>query len=106
MKQIKCDVKNCSHNSNCICYADRIDIGGHCASDSCGTCCGSFLDETVYSSLTDSTESSNDGCDSIICTANTCIHNCNNECKLDSIKVSSDSSDTYVGTKCTNFELQ
>ena len=72
MNKINCNANNCSHNSNGVCYANRINVGGQGATEACETCCGSFLDKKHYSTLTNNTNA--DGpCDCIVCTAEKCI---------------------------------
>ena len=55
MDKINCSVKNCSHNKETSCYANRVNVGGKGAKKSCNTCCGSFLDKVHYSTLTNNT---------------------------------------------------
>ena len=33
MNKINCNANNCSHNSNGVCYANRINVGGQGATD-------------------------------------------------------------------------
>lgn len=103
MQKINCDVSNCSHNKDGICYSNRVDIGGVSASSSSGTCCGSFLNKHLYSNLTDNTNSQCQ-CDSLICTAETCMHNENKLCMLSSINVSGSRSQIYTETECSSFD--
>ena len=36
------------HNKDYICYSNRVDIGGVAANTENGTCCGSFLNKSLY----------------------------------------------------------
>lgn len=106
MNTINCSVSNCSHNSNNVCYANRINVAGKGAKNSIDTCCGSFLDKKLYSNLTNScNESSN--CTTLVCNVDTCIHNKNCVCTLDNISVAGDGcTNIYNETQCNNFELK
>ena len=103
MQKINCDVHNCSHNKDGICFSNRVDIGGVSASSSCGTCCGSFLNKYLYSDLTDNTNSQGQR-DCLICTAETCRYNENKLCSLSSINVSGSRSQIYSETECASFD--
>ncbi|NME81808.1 DUF1540 domain-containing protein [Clostridium sp. SM-530-WT-3G] len=105
MQKINCDVCNCSHNKNNVCYSNTVDIGGMSASSDSGTCCGSFLIRSLYGDLTSNTNSSGP-CDALICSVETCTHNCNKLCDLQSINVSGSNSQIYSETKCASFEKQ
>jgi len=104
MQKINCTISNCSHNKNGICYSNKVDIGGVSACSSNSTCCGSFLDKSLYSCLT-SNANSNSQCDCLVCTAENCSHNINKTCELSSINICGNSAKIYTETKCCNFEL-
>lgn len=103
MQKINCDVHNCSHNSSGVCYSNVVDIGGVNASSEQGTCCGSFLNQSLYSDLTSNTNSSGP-CDSLVCRVESCTHNCNTLCDLHSINVGGNKSQIYAETRCESFE--
>lgn len=103
MQRINCDVTNCSHNKTGICYSNRVDIGGVSASTERGTCCGSFLNKSLYSYLTNNTNSRGQ-CDSLTCNVESCVHNYNRLCDLNSINVSGDGVQIYSETKCSSFD--
>lgn len=103
MQRINCDVTNCSHNKTGVCYSNRVDIGGLSASSECGTCCGSFLNKSLYSDLTNNTNS-NGQCNSLTCNVQNCYHNTNNICALNSINVSGSAVQIYSETKCSSFD--
>lgn len=103
MEKINCDVTNCSHNKSGTCYSNRVDIGGISASSEHGTCCGSFLNEYLYSDLTNN-KNSNGQCDSLTCNSQSCTHNYNKLCELSSINVSGHGSQVYSETRCSSFE--
>lgn len=105
MQKINCDVLNCSHNENSVCYSNTVNIGGIRASSNSGTCCGSFLIRSLYGDLTSNTNSSGP-CDVLICNVETCVHNNNTSCELKSIDVSGDNSQIYSETECSSFERQ
>lgn len=103
MQRINCDVTNCSHNKSGICFSNRIDIGGVSASSERGTCCGSFLNEFLYSTLTSNTNSKGQ-CDALSCNVETCAHNNNKLCDLNSISVSGEGVQVYSQTRCSSFD--
>ena len=105
MQKINCDVHNCSHNKNSVCYSNTVDIGGMSACSEKATCCGSFLIRSLYGGLTSNTNSSGP-CDVLICSVETCVHNCNTLCNLKSIQVSGDNTQLYSETECSSFEIQ
>jgi hypothetical protein len=105
VERINCDVTNCSHNKTGICYSNRVDIGGMSASSERGTCCGSFLQESHYSNLTNNTNSKGK-CDALTCNVETCTYNSNRLCNLDSINVSGDGAQIYSETKCSSFDAK
>ncbi|GAB6167637.1 DUF1540 domain-containing protein [Clostridium carnis] len=105
MQKINCNVNNCSHNNSGICYSNRVDIGGKNSNSDCATCCGSFLDKQLYSDLTNNTYSAGE-CDCLVCKVESCAHNCNNLCDLNSIDVSGNNARIYSETNCSSFEKQ
>ncbi|MGL5245278.1 MAG: DUF1540 domain-containing protein, partial [Sarcina sp.] len=66
------------------------------------TCCGSFLSENIYGTLTNNTNDS-DSCSCLICKATTCKNNNNNLCELPSINILGNSPITYIETYCSSF---
>lgn len=103
MQKINCDVTNCSHNESGICYSNRVDIGGVSANSARGTCCGSFLNQFLYSTLTNNTNSKGQ-CDSLTCDVETCTHNSNKLCDLNSINVSGEGVQIYSQTRCSSYD--
>ena len=59
MPAINCNINNCAHNTNGTCYANKISVNGKKARTSNNTCCSSFVNESGYSNLTNSTLDSN-----------------------------------------------
>lgn len=108
MQKINCEVTNCSHNKSGVCYSNRVDIGGINACSESGTCCGSFLNEAHYGDLTSNTNSnSHSHCDCLICKVESCTHNQNTLCDLNSINVcGSSTSQIYYETECGSFEAK
>lgn len=105
MPKINCDVCNCSHNKDGVCFSNRIDIGGMNSSTSNDTCCGAFLDRLNYSDLTNNTNSEGP-CDCLVCKVNNCAYNENTLCTLSSINVSGSDVKIYSETNCASFEKQ
>jgi len=105
MERINCDVHNCSHNNSGVCFSNRIDIGGISANSDSGTCCGSFLNKSLYSALTNNTNSTAQ-CDSLICKVENCTYNSNKLCDLKSINVSGSKAQMYSETECASFDAK
>lgn len=103
MNKIQCEVTGCSHNKSNICYANRVNIGGKTAQKDDQTCCGSFLNQLLYSDLTNNTNSEG-SCDCLVCYVNTCKHNENCLCNLENIQVGGASAEIYAETICKSFE--
>lgn len=103
MNKINCSVNNCSHNASGVCHSNRVNIVGFGAVESKDTCCGSFLDERNYSTLTNNTNSTGP-CDCLVCKAEDCLYNKNKECTLDAINVGSGESNIYTETCCESFQ--
>jgi len=105
MAKISCNATNCSYNNSRSCYAGNISIGGLGATENRSTCCGTFLNSDVYSSLSNSTQYKKDVV-SIGCSVATCKYNENQKCSLDSIDVNgSKNTSFYTETECGSFEL-
>lgn len=45
MIEIACEAENCTHNQNCKCYADYVDVNGYGVSNAEDTACASFCPE-------------------------------------------------------------
>ncbi len=103
MVSINCSVNNCSHNKNGTCYSNRVNMGGKGAAKSVNTCCGSFLDVSNYSTLTNNTNSSGP-CDTLVCEVSTCAYNNNKLCSAESISVNGDNVNLYSETNCATFK--
>lgn len=43
---IACEAQNCTHNKNCKCYADYVDVNGYGANNAQDTACASFYPES------------------------------------------------------------
>ncbi|SFB43113.1 DUF1540 domain-containing protein [Clostridium frigidicarnis] len=102
MNSIICGVSNCSHNKSNVCYSNRVNIGGEGSNNSCDTCCGSFLDEKNYGSLTNNTNGDSQ-CDCLVCKVESCTHNSNCLCALNSIEVAGNGARLYSETNCASF---
>jgi hypothetical protein len=81
-----------------------VNIGGKGATSECDTCCGSYLNSTVYSNLAQYTSMRGEA-DTITCSANTCRYNSGGNCTLNGINVgSSTNAKYYTETECLSFE--
>ncbi|MGG7177611.1 DUF1540 domain-containing protein [Clostridium paraputrificum] len=103
MSKIDCTVNNCSHNKKGSCYANRVNIGGKSAEKDDETCCGSFLNEMLYSDLTNNAYSQG-SCDCLVCHVKSCNFNENSLCSLDDIQVGGENVEIYTQTCCRSFE--
>lgn len=104
MAKINCDVTNCSHNKEHVCYANIINVVGQSAEKDDDTCCASFLDSAHYSDLTNNINQEGSECTAITCTVHTCNYNSNNLCHADSIHVNGNNANLYSETNCLTFK--
>ena len=102
---ISCNVNNCSHNSSGTCCANSINVGGAGVSQAENTCCGSFLDKSHYSDLTNSYNSSG-VCETITCNARNCKYNSNDVCTAKNVEINGNQANVYSETNCKTFELK
>lgn len=102
MSKISCQVEKCSHNRNGCCHANFVEISGKAAECNKETCCSSFLNREVYSSLTNNTVDGKE-CDCLNCTVKTCKYNENCYCNRDSIEVGGDNVLVHSETQCLSF---
>ena len=107
MPAINCNINNCAHNTNGTCYANKISVNGKKARTSNNTCCSSFVNESGYSNLTNSTLDSNP-CNSLNCTVKTCVDNAGNICALRDVSITShaDNANLLSETYCGSFRCK
>ena len=104
MSKINCNVTNCSHNDERVCYANIINVSGGNAREETDTSCASFLDSLVYSQLNNNVNVPGHSCSAITCTVGSCDYNSNKLCKADSIKVNGNNANLYSETNCSTFK--
>lgn len=102
MPRIRCHAETCSHNSSGVCYANGINVAGGMTHEKQATCCASFLDQTIYSSLTNNTATDGD-CDRIACEVTTCVYQKDGACSAESIEISGQNAAAYRETQCNTF---
>ena len=107
MPAINCNINNCAHNTNGTCYANKISVNGKKERTSNNTCCSSFVNESGYSNLTNSTLDSNP-CNSLNCTVKTCVNNAGNICALRDVSITShaDNANLLSETYCGSFRCK
>ena len=107
MPAINCNINNCAHNTNGTCYANKISVNGKKARTSNNTCCSSFVNESGYSNLTNSTLDSNP-CNSLNYTVKTCVNNAGNICALRDVSITShaDNANLLSETYCGSFRCK
>ena len=107
MPAINCNINNCAHNTNGTCYANKISVNGKKARTSNNTCCSSFVNESGYSNLSNSTLDSNP-CNSLNCTVKTCVNNAGNICALRDVSITShaDNANLLSETYCGSFRCK
>ena len=95
MPAINCNINNCAHNTNGTCYANKISVNGKKARTSNNTCCSSFVNESGYSNLTNST-------------LETCVNNAGNICALRDVSITShaDNANLLSETYCGSFRCK
>ncbi len=105
MARVRCQAETCSHNSAGTCYANGIDVCGGMAEAKEETSCSSFLDKTIYSSLTNNTETGGD-CDRIACSVMSCIYQNSGACTAEAIEVGGHRATAYHETACNTFRAR
>lgn len=105
MAKVQCQAEGCSHNADGICYANGISICGGLAENQEETNCSSFLDKTIYSSLTSNTATGGD-CARIACSVMSCFYQKNGACSAESIEVGGSGAGRYEETKCNTFRAR
>lgn len=104
MTLVNCKVPTCSYFKNNKCYAGIINISGKTAKNEAATCCGSFLNKSVYSNLSEFTSKRGET-DEILCNVDTCKHHHRKSCTLNQVEVGGVGNTLiYTETDCTNFE--
>lgn len=106
MPQINCDVINCSHNKDAICYANIINVAGGNARETENTACASFLDSDHYSTLTNNTNDYGSRCLDLVCNVQSCTYNDNKLCSADAINVTGFGANIYQETNCSTFKTR
>ena len=100
MAYLKCDVKNCSYNEDCMCCLSKINVGDQSSSNSNATNCESFVEsEYVASNCSMAPQEAV----YIKCSAIECVFNMAHECQAVEVQVGSTNTachyeDTYCGT--------
>ena len=94
--KIDCSVYDCTYNSDGLCAADEIRVGGDTAQTSDDTECDTF---TQDDSMTNSVSQNGADGSIIYCEAENCLYYENNKCDLSSIEVEHCNS---AGETCTS----
>ena len=106
MPQLKCMVKTCAHNQNCLCSLDSISVGGNQAKTAEETCCDSFKEKTQrYTNSMKGDEKATETC-SVTCQANDCVYNKNCRCQAGNVNVQGTGACNCSQTKCATFSCQ
>lgn len=107
MPSIGCNVNNCAHNTNGICYANKIAVNGKKARTSNNTCCSSFVNDSGYSSFSNSTLD-DQPCNYLSCNVKTCVNNAGSICALRDVNITShaDNANLISETYCGSFRCK
>ena len=107
MPSIGCNVNNCAHNTNGICYANKIAVNGKKARTSNNTCCSSFVNNSSYSSFSNSTLD-DQPCNSRSCNVKSCVNNAGSICALRDVNITShaDNANLISETYCGSFRCK
>ena len=98
MPNLSCSVSNCSHNDNCLCNLNSIDVSG--GGSKANTCCNNFTESQGFSNCSCSGSPETN----IACQAKDCTHNNNCSCDADRVDVCScGQSCNCHDTECTSF---
>lgn len=99
MPKLSCNVTNCGNNNDNYCCISNIDVSGDRATNSVSTCCSSFIEQT---GATNCTTIPNPEV-AVKCEAHNCKHNCDCECKADSIQIAGHGACDCEDTECSSF---
>jgi len=106
MPEVNCNVNNCSHNKDAICFANSVNVAGGRAKESDNTCCASFLNGDNYGTLTSNTNDYGSQCMDVVCNVQSCSYYNNKYCTADSINVSGGRANIYEETNCSTFKKE
>ena len=101
MADLKCGVKNCVYNCDCLCSKGDIMVGGKHAEKKNETCCESFSDRGRGSAR----NGMEHPCHviGIDCEATRCIYNVDYKCKADHVNIMGDNACVRGETCCGSF---
>ena len=104
MPQISCTVESCHYNSERMCQAEVLHIGGEGASITEATYCESYTNKQNAQNAIEQVTCSGQT-DTICCDVDTCMYNQDYRCYLDEIEISSlYNVSNYAHTDCLSFE--
>lgn len=105
MSKLKCKVDTCRHNKDYLCELKKIDVDGPAATESCQTCCISYVERTATSENSTGGDMKPDAKTDIHCSAEHCTYNENKKCSADCVCVSCTCASPCVvsETECGTF---
>lgn len=103
MTRLKCSVKNCTHNDDCLCAENNITVGGQSADKPKETCCESFQERSGR--MTNAVEHGTPET-SVGCHARNCRFNEDCKCQADEIGIAGSNACCCAETECASFDCQ
>lgn len=103
MTNLKCSVRNCAYNDDCLCCREDIMIGGQDAGKSSETCCESFRERTE--SMTNSVKQGTPET-SVGCHAHNCRFNEDCKCHANEIGIAGSRACCCAETQCASFDCE
>ena len=109
MTNVNCNVKMCGYNENSKCAKKHINVEGLFAKSKIGTFCQSFKNphnSDILVSEIAKEMSAEPSTVKVMCSANYCIHNENNECFAKDITVGNENASYRSETECDSFRTR
>ena len=109
MTNVNCNVKMCGYNENSKCAKKHINVEGLFAKSKIGTFCQSFKNphnSDVLISEMAKEMSAEPTSLKVLCSANYCIHNENNECVAKDISIGNANASYRSETECDSFKAR
>lgn len=109
MTNVNCNAKMCGYNENCKCCKRHIDVEGLFAKSKIGTFCQSFKNPHNSDNLMSEMAREMNHSDSkikVICSANYCMYNENNECVAKDITIGNEFANYRSETECNSFKAR
>lgn len=103
MAELKCGVRECTYNEECLCAKGDIMVGGKVASHEDETCCESFMRRREGRDSFSNSVGRPSKLISIDCEAVKCVYNSNYKCVADHVDIKGCGCNDCEDTACATF---